>query len=258
VARSRNRPPRLAALILVAVLALLAVLAARAEAAPEPGGDLDDNVDDTLSLPAPGEEVVPGAIGVSDGRSGPVRGAVLVPVPHGDLTPPIPIHDLVQATYRAAGIAGDPAPSWRTRARLTGLVPWLSVRGGRGLTWREVDDPTFGHADTFEIRATWRLDRLLFDPNEIRIAAIDVSRRRERRHVAALVSHTYYEWLALDAAARRSTRWALRETEVRAELDAMTDGWFSDALAKVTGAARGAGAPGGGALDGDAPNNQKP
>jgi hypothetical protein len=109
----------------------------------------------------------------------------------------------------------------------------VSARAGRDATWRDVEDPTLGYTDVYDVRATWHLDRLVFDPTEMRIAAMEISRRRERRHVAAAVIHSYYEWLALQAAAGRSARWATRADEVRAELDALTDGWFSPALAKL-------------------------
>jgi hypothetical protein len=210
-------------LIVLAILALLAALAARVDAAP---ADDDDNDDDTLSgvgapvsVPAPAPIIDPPA--------------PAIPIPVARITPPIPVHDVIDAAYRAAGVADDPAPGWRLRSRLGGLVPWVTARVGRGLTWREVDDPTLGYNEVWDARATWHLDRLVFEPNEVRIAAIDVSRRRERRRVAALAIHTYYDWLALDVAARRSAHWATRSDEVLAELDAMTDGWFSRALAKV-------------------------
>ena len=215
-------------LIVIAILVLLAVLAARVEAAPDPDEpEIGENVDDTVATSIDQGGLVPGLAGT-------VAPGIVVPVPVTAIVPPIPIGELVQAAYRAAGVAHDPAPGWRVRSRLGGLVPWVSVRGGRDLTWREVDDPTLGHAEVFDVRATWHLDRLVFDPNELRIAAIDVSRRRERRRVAAVAIRAYHDWLALDVAARRSMRWALRRDEVAAELDAMTDGWFSDALARAT------------------------
>jgi len=124
----------------------------------------------------------------------------------------------------AAGLADDPVPGWNKRARLAGLVPTISTRAGRNLTWREIDDPTLGYTTMIDIRATWHLERLMFDPNEVRISAMDVSRRREKRRVEMLATHTYASWLA---APRGSGRAAL----LAADLDAITDGWFSPAVA---------------------------
>jgi hypothetical protein len=208
-------------LIVVAILALLAALAARVNAAPA----VEDNDDDTLSG---GEPIAtPGAAPLGE------LPTLAIPIPTTRITPPIPVRDVIAAAYRAAGVADDPAPSWRLRSRLGGLVPWIAGRAGRNLTSNEVADPTLGYSEVWDVRATWHLDRLLFEPNEIRIAAIDVSRRRERRRVAATVIHTFYDWLALEVAGKRSVHWAMRADEVLAELDAMTDGWFSQALAKV-------------------------
>lgn len=204
------------------MLVLLGVLAARAhaQARPEPDAaddapDVLDGADEADAVPAP----------VDPARSTPVGFAV--PGPHERLAPPIAVDRVVAAAYRAAGLDDDPTPGWRRRTRFAALVPWLSVRDGREAFWRDVDDPTLEYTQIWDIRATWHLDRLMFDPNEIRIEAMDVSRRRERRRVAAAAIHTYYEWLALAAAADRSPRWATRADEVHAELDAITDGWFS-------------------------------
>jgi hypothetical protein len=101
----------------------------------------------------------------------------------------------------------------------------FSARYGRNLTWKDVDDPTLGYTNMYDLRATWRLERLLFDPNEIRIAAIDVSRRREKRRVEMLAVHSYLAWLRLPRASDKAAVLA-------ADLDAITDGWFSQALAK--------------------------
>ena len=229
MARSRNQGPRLRSLAIVAVLALLAVLAARASAAP-PGEreiyDADDGDDD----------LEPTVAAVDGPRAAPLGFAV--PAPRSRLAPPLDVGAVVAAAYRAASLDGDPAPSWRTRTRLAALVPWVSARGGREAAWRDVDDPTLDYTDIYDVRATWHLDRLVFDPNEIRIEAMAVSRRRERRRVAEAAIHTYYEWLALLAAAGTSARWATRADEVHAELDAMTDGWFSTALARQPPAAK--------------------
>jgi hypothetical protein len=213
--------------IVVAVLVLLAVLAARATAAPSlvaPVVTVPDSSDETecdgdgCDDGTPSEsEVVPHI--VRRHAADPCGGCT---TPCSSCAIPIRVSAVAAAGVRAAGLADDPTPSWRYRTRLAGLVPQLSVRVGRDLTWKEVDDPTLGYTNMWDVRASWHLERLLFDPNEIRIAALDVSRRRERRRVEMLVIHTYYQWLAAQS----------ERPELTADLDAMTAGWFSQELAK--------------------------
>jgi hypothetical protein len=144
------------------------------------------------------------------------------PCPH---VLPLALAEVAAAAVRAAGLDHDPTHGWITRARLSGLVPMFSARYGRNLTWKDVDDPTLGYTNMYDLRATWRLERLLFDPNEIRIAALDVSRRREKRRVEMLAVHSYLAWLRLPRASDKAVVLA-------ADLDTITDGWFSQALAK--------------------------
>jgi hypothetical protein len=72
-----------------------------------------------------------------------------------------------------------------------------------------------------EVRATWRLDRLVFDGRELQASSIEAARRRERRGLASRVIRAYFAW-------RRAASPGHRE-ETAAELDALTDGWFSEA-----------------------------
>ena len=123
--------------------------------------------------------------------------------------------------FKAGGLAGNPAAGWRRRARLAALVPQLSVRAGQDDTWRDVVDPTFGHVITYGISASWRLDRLVYEPSELRIASVDVLRRRERRRLAWYVISLYRAW-------RRT-----HNEDIAAQLDVVTDGWFSQTLAKA-------------------------
>jgi hypothetical protein len=138
----------------------------------------------------------------------------------------------VAAAYRAAGLAGDPTPGWRARARLAALVPTISGYAGQRQSWRVIEDPTVHQGVGTGVRVAWRLDRLVFDPIELRIATIDTGRRRERRRVAALALRLYYDWLHARAAALHEPRWGTRAAELAAELDALTEGWFSEAAAR--------------------------
>jgi hypothetical protein len=124
---------------------------------------------------------------------------------------------VLAAAYRAAGLAGILPGSFGARARLGGLVPAVSVRTGRDASWHD-EDPDIGRGTTLEVRATWRLDRLVFDGRELQVVALEAARRRERRRLATHVIRTYYVW-------KRSGSRAL---EAAAELDALTNGWFSE------------------------------
>ncbi|HET9990495.1 MAG TPA: hypothetical protein VFQ65_18320 [Kofleriaceae bacterium] len=227
--------------IALAVIALVAVLAARAAAAPaapvvvvpsdcDPESGCDDGANDGANDSAnEGDD----DSGNSDARVELIPRVVKRPrVAQLEATPcdcphvlPLTITEVTAAAVRAAGLDHDPTGGWNTRARLAGLVPMFSARVGRNLTWKEVDDPTLGYTNMYDVRGTWHLERLLFDPNEIRIAAIDVSRRREKRRVEMLAAHTYLAWAKVPRTSERAELLA-------ADLDALTEGWFSRALAK--------------------------
>jgi hypothetical protein len=154
---------------------------------------------------------------------------------------------IVAAAQRAAGLAHDPVPSWRTRSRWSALVPSLSARIGNSQSWREVTDPTVSRAISYDVRASWRLDRLVYDPSAPRFTAFDIQRRRERRRIAASVTHEYFAWLSARAAqlgaatnpdrnagtASGTARALIQAQRARAELDALTDGWFSMATRPI-------------------------
>jgi hypothetical protein len=215
VAQARNRPKGRLALAILAVLVLLAVLAARAAAAPAYdaiGVDDDDDapvVVDTGAEPPTAADAreADASIGATAATGATRCGAMP------------DVREVIAAAMRAAGLAGDPAPGWRRRARLSALVPSLSVRGGRDDTWRDVVDPTLGHSLTFGVTASWHLDHLIFEPTELRIASADVLRRRERRRLGWYVISLYRSW-------RRTGN-----DDLAAQLDVVTDGWFSKRLA---------------------------
>jgi hypothetical protein len=136
-----------------------------------------------------------------------------------------PIAGVLAAAYTAAGLDRDLSRGWIRRARLAGLVPWISVRTGRNTSW-ETSAPEVDYGVAIEVRATWRLDRLVFDGRELQVASVEAARRRERRRLASRVIRAYFAWR------RASERFGGRDRadEAAAELDALTDGWFSDAL----------------------------
>jgi hypothetical protein len=153
---------------------------------------------------------------------------------------------VLAAAYRAAGLDRDPHDGWILRARLAGLVPWLTVRATRDTSWQD-EQSEVGHGAGYEVRATWRLDRLLFDSKELQVAAVESARHRERRRLAARVIRAYFTWrraasLASDDA-DETDRVAMRVAEAAAELDALTDGWFSAQRSAKPRAAAGSAKP---------------
>ena len=141
------------------------------------------------------------------------------------------ISAVLAAAYAAAGLDHDPQDSWIRRARLGGLVPWVTLRTTRDTSWQD-EHSEVGHGASFELRATWRLDRLLFDAKELQVAAVEAARRRERRRLAARVIRAYFTWRRAASIASDDERVVTRIAEAAAELDALTDGWFSAQLAQ--------------------------
>lgn len=225
----------LAAVITVAVVALLCVLAVRAHASPSTLPDsmlpAGDDVDDAKP-----------SRGVGDLAFGGTEMVLLLPSDEelaGDVasiarTAP-PLRDTVAAAHRAAGVASSTAPTggWRARSRWSALIPIISFRVGNSSSWRDVDDPTLvtiNHGASFNVGASWRLDELVYDPNEPRFESFELGLRRERRKLASIATHLYFRWLraATTAAVRADPAAGLRAAELSAQLDALTAGWFSD------------------------------
>jgi hypothetical protein len=154
-----------------------------------------------------------------------------------------PVARVIAAAEAAAGLDRDPGRGWVARARLAGLVPVVSVAEGNDATWHELD-PNIGQKAFVEVRASWHLERLLFDPNELHVATIETSRRRERRRIANLVIRAYFAWRRASAAAIRHPRWATHAEQAAAELDALTNNWFTSALTDPYPTARPASAAG--------------
>ena len=138
-----------------------------------------------------------------------------------DLDPDPPVKEIVAAAIEHAGLAGDPGKSLRRRARWAGLAPWITVRASRDLGWADDDPGTVDHGEVLEVRATWRLDRLVFDSSETRALGLDGSRARARRDLTREVIHLYFrrKRLRADPAAD-----PLELEEVTAVLDELTGG----------------------------------
>src|SRR5262245_26064025 len=60
---------------------------------------------------------------------------------------------VLTAAFAAAGLDRDPGRGWIRRARLAGLVPWVTVRTARDTSWQEPQSD-IGHSTALELRAT--------------------------------------------------------------------------------------------------------
>lgn len=149
--------------------------------------------------------------------------------------------EAVAAALRYAGLSSHPERDLRRRARLAAALPALSVKASRATDWAETEDSgrVVGEVDqgvVLEVRATWRLDRLLFDGAELRVAALGQQRARARATLAAQANALYYKrrgaqldaLLHGDDPVEEQLRRELEIEELTAQLDALTGGWWSE------------------------------
>jgi hypothetical protein len=235
----------------VAVIALVTVFAARAQASPYEVGDFDEEDGVEVEVPyGPGGPVgASGSTGLSsERRSGAVDGPCDCDAPTlARIAATAPsLASIVERAHAVAGLAAsdDPVRGWRRRSRWSALIPVVSVRAGNSQSWRDILDPallgtssapgspTLNHSLSYDVRLGWRLEHLLYDPNEPRFTAFELGRRRERRKLAAVASRAYFVWLRASVAVERDARWQLRVAESEAQLDALTDGWFSQEVSR--------------------------
>ena len=168
------------------------------------------------------------------------------------LTAPDPPVDALRAAASALALTEpDRARSLVVRARLAGWLP--EVRGGffRRLARAESVDldasptgpltPVGIDSDNdvrYELRATWDLSRLVFNPDEIGAHFQALRSGDARREIESLVIRLYFERRRLkaelgaaDAIATgmplSGMKLALRVEEIEAELDALTGGAFT-------------------------------
>ncbi len=151
------------------------------------------------------------------------------------------VDDAVAAALRYAGLGGRPEASMRRRARLSAALPTLTLRASRATDWAEADEGARVVGDVeqqlvLEARATWRLDRLMFDSSELRIASLGQQRARSRAAVAAQTTSLFYRRRAAQvdelwdpaATSEDAVRRELALEELTAQLDALTGGWWAD------------------------------
>lgn len=147
------------------------------------------------------------------------------------------IDEIQEAALRRAAVDPRITRRWLARARSAAILPTVqgALDSKRDLGWSL--DQEAGAADqlqqdagagrSLQLRVTWELDRLIFDPNELRAAraAIDVAQIREQ--VLVRVTQLYFERLQLllqlaDASASEGRSIELRVLEIEAVLTGIT------------------------------------
>lgn len=158
------------------------------------------------------------------------------------------VRDVVQAALRSNGLGPDQdrLAGIATRARASAALPELRLRMVRGLdqSLRFVPtdgDPyrtqaTDGASMSYEARATWRLDRLVFADEEIAVERLRAERAAERRKLLHHVLDILAAWqrarpLATGSDEERDDREARRDAAT-ATLDGLTDGQWSTLLSR--------------------------
>lgn len=142
-----------------------------------------------------------------------------------------PALDVIQR--RAEAFAGlDGTPRWRTRSRWAAVVPVISARATTDVGWEEasVSRSAVGPIDReqgFDVRMTWRLERLVFDPDEPRLFDAERRARRDRIALRQEVAAAYFRWQRAALLEATSPDGALAVTEAFALLDAFTGGWLA-------------------------------
>lgn len=137
------------------------------------------------------------------------------------------------AAARHLGV--DEKPRWRGRSRWSAALPAVSVRAARRLGWEEVDTPRTApipvdHDVGVEVRLSWRLERLVHDPDAPRLLEAERAARRARVALDQEVTQLYFRWrraARAAAAAEAGEDAALDEAENFAQLDALTGGWLA-------------------------------
>jgi hypothetical protein len=173
--------------------------------------------------------------------------ALIVPsVARGD-PPSLLDRAVVAAAMRRAversGLGSNATRDLATRARAAGWVPQLSVRvrRGTGASATETYQPT-GSAmlsDSFllDVRLTFALDRVVFDPSEVAIARVEIERSERRARielevveVLAAMEQARAELRAHEPESPEAARANLAFARSRARLEAMTGTSLSDLL----------------------------
>ena len=158
------------------------------------------------------------------------------------------IRDLQQAASRYAGAHPSTVQSWLTRVR---RAPWLPVwraeyqyvstddqRLRVGADAAPLRQQDIGTQHRPGVRLQWELDRLVFDPIELRVAAQSAELARLREAVVDRITRVYFERRRLlvkivfepEDTPSAQVEQELRLQEMEAALDALSGGVFPAAV----------------------------
>jgi len=155
------------------------------------------------------------------------------------------IEEAQRAALRNATLEPRRARRLLSRVRCAGVLPRVEASLSRGLSrdedldraYQEMDELSLATDEDLDFRLTvrWDLDRLIYDPEELRAYREVASQAQRRRELLLAVTRMYYELLLLrfqqetqpaaDSASRVERE--LRIDELRALLDGLTGGLFT-------------------------------
>src|SRR5262249_876749 len=125
------------------------------------------------------------------------------PAAHQEAIPSGPAHAvaLARSCVRRASAHPEIARTWLRRLHQSAWLPELRLGAERDMGTREVgearDGAQYGRYALDQLRlegqATWHLDRLLFDPLELRVSRESVRLAELRQELALTVVRLYYE-----------------------------------------------------------------
>jgi hypothetical protein len=149
------------------------------------------------------------------------------------------VRELQRAAARLAQVHPELVRSWLRRAGKAAILPTVRVRVGRGLG--ELTRDTVGaqiytmtNDWRFEVEATWSLDRLVFDRNELRSSREAQRLGSHREELLTRIAQLYYarRRLQVDAVVSPDAAGALDRALEIEELTAVLDGLTNNALTK--------------------------
>jgi hypothetical protein len=148
------------------------------------------------------------------------------------------VRELQRAAARLADVHPEIVRSWMRRAGSAALMPSVRVRVGRGLgeLTRDSATPVYTMTDDwrFEVEATWSLDRLVFDRNELRVSREAQRLAGHREELLTRIAQLYYarRRLQVDAVLQPDAPGAVDRALEIEELTAVLDGLTDCALTK--------------------------
>lgn len=160
------------------------------------------------------------------------------------------IREVQQSTLDYVKAHPEQVESWQLRSRTNALLPQfrtqfkygkdadLRTRTNLDATEAKVVTEDDDNSYDVELRASWDLDRLLFEPQELAVARESVRLANLRDRVLDEVTRRYFERRRLQVDLELSPptdladriRKELRVQELTADIDALTGGWFSSKL----------------------------